>query len=52
MDSRGITMFLHVWIFFVFTCTFAHMLIAGAPGIDVAGAMTNVFTIMLLTFCG
>ncbi|KAI8649075.1 putative ABC1 transport protein [Fusarium keratoplasticum] len=52
VHSRGITMFLHLWIFFVYTSTFAHMLIAGLPTADVAGGAGNLLLIMMFTFCG
>ncbi|KAF4917720.1 ZEB2-regulated ABC transporter 1 [Colletotrichum viniferum] len=51
-DSRGITMFLLVWIFFVFTGSFAHMMIAGLPNAEVASGIVNLFAIMMFAFCG
>ncbi|KAF3023105.1 hypothetical protein E8E14_013473 [Neopestalotiopsis sp. 37M] len=52
VDSRGITAFLHVWAFFMFTSTFANMIIAGLESADVAGAIANLFFIMMFLFCG
>ncbi|KAK7414105.1 Multidrug resistance protein [Neonectria punicea] len=52
VHSRGITMFLHLWIFFVFASTFAHLMIAGIPTADMAGGVMNLFLIMMFTFCG
>lgn len=52
VNSRGGTVFLSVWAFFVFCATFADMVIAAAPSIDVAGAIVNVMSIMMFTFCG
>ena len=52
VDSRGIAVFLNVWAFFVFCSTFANMVIAGTPSIDIAGALVNVLSIMMFTFCG
>ncbi|CAI4214415.1 unnamed protein product [Parascedosporium putredinis] len=51
-DSRGITMFLHVWAFFVFSSTFADMAIAAITSVEIAGAVVNLFVIMMFTFCG
>ncbi|KAH7419378.1 ABC-2 type transporter-domain-containing protein [Cadophora sp. MPI-SDFR-AT-0126] len=52
VHSRGFTMFLHLWIFFMYTSTFAHMLIAGLPSADIAGGAGNLLLIMMFTFCG
>ncbi|TDZ18681.1 ZEB2-regulated ABC transporter 1 [Colletotrichum orbiculare MAFF 240422] len=52
VHSRGITMFLLVWVFFIFGGTFAHMAIAGLPSADIAGGIVNLVGIMLFTFCG
>ncbi|KAK1524570.1 ABC-2 type transporter [Colletotrichum paranaense] len=52
VDSRGITMFLQVWVFFIFTGSFAHMMIAGLPNAEVAGGIVNLFAIMMFSFCG
>ncbi|RKK74598.1 ABC transporter CDR4 [Fusarium oxysporum] len=52
VDSRGITMYLHIWIFFAFASTFSHMMIAGLPSADIAGGAMNLLLIMMFTFCG
>ncbi|KAL1880537.1 hypothetical protein VTK73DRAFT_5550 [Phialemonium thermophilum] len=52
VHSRGFTMFLQIWIFFIFTSTFADMMIAGLPSPEIAGGMTNLLVIMMFTFCG
>ncbi|KAK1990581.1 ABC-2 type transporter [Colletotrichum falcatum] len=52
VDSRGITMFLHVLMYFVFTSTFAHMVIAGVESAEIAGGIVNLVSIMLFLFCG
>ncbi|KAH7159482.1 ABC-2 type transporter-domain-containing protein [Dactylonectria estremocensis] len=52
IHSRGFTMFLHLWIFFMYTSTFAHMMIAGLPTADIAGGASNLLLIMMFTFCG
>lgn len=45
-------MMLHVWVFFIFTGTFAHMVIAGLPNADTAGGVVNLLFIMMFAFCG
>ncbi|KAG7126348.1 ABC multidrug transporter A-1 like protein [Verticillium longisporum] len=52
VGSRGIAMFLHLWIFFMFASTFAHMMIAGLPSAEIAGGAMNLLLIMMFTFCG
>lgn len=52
VHSRGITMALHVWLFFIFTSTFATMLIAGLPSADIAGGILTLIFVMLFSFCG
>lgn len=52
VDSRGMTMFLQLWIFFMFASTFAHLMIAGVPTADIAGGLMNLFLIMMFAFCG
>lgn len=52
VHARGITVFLQVWVFFIFSSTFAHMLIAGIESADVAGALGNLFMILMFAFCG
>ncbi|VUC33001.1 unnamed protein product [Clonostachys rosea] len=52
VHSRGITIALHVWLFFVFTSTFAMMLIAGLPSPDIAGGVLTLFFIMMFAFNG
>ncbi|KAK7425746.1 Multidrug resistance protein [Neonectria magnoliae] len=52
VDSRGITMFLHVWVFFIFTSTFATMSIAGLSSDEVASGIVNLIAIMMFSFCG
>ncbi|KAK4624500.1 ABC multidrug transporter F [Fulvia fulva] len=37
---------------FLFASSFAHVLIAGAPGEEIAGALGALFSIMLYAFCG
>lgn len=51
-NSRGITMFLHVWAFFTFTSTFATMAIASLESVDIASGIVNLISIMMFAFCG
>ncbi|KAH7017092.1 ABC-2 type transporter [Ilyonectria destructans] len=51
-NSRGITMFLHVWAFFIFTSTFATMAIASLESVDIASGIVNLISIMMFAFCG
>jgi ATP-binding cassette, subfamily G (WHITE), member 2, PDR len=37
---------------FLFASTFAHLLVAGSPNEDIAGAIATLMTIMLYAFCG
>ncbi|KAH6954654.1 ABC-2 type transporter-domain-containing protein [Fusarium avenaceum] len=52
VDSRGITIFLHVWMFFLLTSSFTHMMIAGLPDSDTAAGILNLIFIMMFAFCG
>lgn len=52
VDARNVTMFLHVWMFFMFTSTFAHMIIAGFETAEVAGGLVTLIMIMIFSFCG
>lgn len=52
VHSRGITIFLLVWAFFMFTSTFAHMMIAGLPNADTAAGAMNLLFVMMFCFCG
>ncbi|KAL2844337.1 ABC-2 type transporter-domain-containing protein [Aspergillus pseudoustus] len=52
VHSRGITACLHLWVFFVFTSTFANMLIAGIETEQVAGALLNFFFNIMFAFAG
>ncbi|KAJ4135001.1 Multidrug resistance protein [Fusarium equiseti] len=50
--SRNVTVFLFVWMFFMFTSTFAHMIIAGFDTAEVAGGLVTLLMIMMFSFCG
>ncbi|KAL2755434.1 hypothetical protein ACRALDRAFT_1082331 [Sodiomyces alcalophilus JCM 7366] len=52
VHSRGITIFLLVWVFFVLTSSFGHMLIAGLPNPDIAGGVLNLIFILMFAMCG
>lgn len=52
VHSRGITVFLLVWVFFMFTSTFSHMVIAGLPNPEVAGGIGTLMYIVMFAFCG
>lgn len=52
VHSRGIALFLQLWLFFVFTTTFGHMIIAAVDTAEVAGGILNLFMIMMFLFCG
>ncbi|KAM0418796.1 hypothetical protein ACHAPT_012306 [Fusarium lateritium] len=49
---RGITIFLHVWMFFLLASSFGHLMISGAPNPDIAGGIQNLLFIMMFAFCG
>lgn len=49
---RGFLTLLIILVTFLFTSTFAHLLIAGAPNEEVAGAIATLMSIMLYAFCG
>ncbi|OLN87450.1 ABC transporter CDR4-like protein 5 [Colletotrichum chlorophyti] len=52
IHSRAITLFLICWVFFLFSSTFAHLLIAGLGSAEVAGGILNLMFILMFAFCG
>ncbi|KAH6962895.1 ABC transporter CDR4 [Fusarium avenaceum] len=52
VHSRGITVFLNIWVFFMFSSTFGSMIIAGIDTAEVAGGVVNLFFIMMFAFAG
>ncbi|KAI6765534.1 hypothetical protein HG530_006604 [Fusarium avenaceum] len=52
VQSRGITVFLNIWAFFMFSSTFGSMIIAGIDTAEVAGGVVNLFFIMMFAFAG
>ena len=52
VHERGALMFLLVWTFLLFTCTFAHMVIAGIGDAETGGNIANLCFSLTLVFCG
>ena len=52
VNIRGFHTLLIVIVAFLFASSFAHLLIAGAPSEDIAGAIATLMSIMLYAFCG
>lgn len=52
VDIRSFQTLLLVLVAFLFASALAHMLIAGSPNEEVAGAIGTLMTIMLYAFCG
>ncbi|KAK7449547.1 hypothetical protein CaCOL14_013316 [Colletotrichum acutatum] len=52
VHSRGVTLFLICWVFFLFSSTFAHLMIAGLGSAEVAGGIMNLLFILMFAFCG
>ncbi|PLB37806.1 putative ABC multidrug transporter [Aspergillus candidus] len=50
--SRGVLVFLFIWVFFLFSSTFSHLIIAGIDSAEVAGGIVGLLTVMMFTFCG
>jgi ABC-type multidrug transport system permease subunit len=52
VHERGALMFLFILSFLLFTCTFAHMAIAGIPDAETGGNIANLLFSLSLVFCG
>ncbi|GKT89599.1 LOW QUALITY PROTEIN: ABC-2 type transporter [Colletotrichum tofieldiae] len=52
VHSRAVTLFLICWVFFLFSSTFAHLMIAGLGSAEVAGGIMNLLFILMFAFCG
>ncbi|KAH6900635.1 ABC-2 type transporter-domain-containing protein [Thelonectria olida] len=52
VDSRNVTVFLFIWLFYMFTSTFANMIIAGFESDEVAGGVVTLIMIMIFSFAG
>jgi ABC-type multidrug transport system permease subunit len=50
--ERGGLMFLLIWSYYLFTSTFAHMIIAAVELADVGGMYSNLLFTLTLIFCG
>ena len=50
--ERGGTMFLLMWVYMMYTSTFAHMIQAGVELAEMAGNFANLLFIFSLVFCG
>ena len=50
--SRGATVLAFIWVFFVFTTSFAFLVIAGMDSYEIAGGIVGLLTILMFTFCG
>ena len=50
--SRSTLILLFIWVFFIFTTSFAFLVIAGLESAEVAGGIVGLLTIMMFTFCG
>lgn len=50
--ERGAAFFMMVVVFYVFTSTFAHMVVAGVDDADTAANFSNLLFMMCLFFCG
>lgn len=52
VHERGALMFLLIWEFLIFTCTFADMVIAGVETAETGGNIANLAFSLTLIFCG
>ncbi|KAL6246776.1 Multidrug resistance protein [Rhinocladiella similis] len=52
VHERGALMFLFILVFLFFTCTFAHMVIAGIADAETGGNIANLTFSLTLVFCG
>jgi ATP-binding cassette subfamily G (WHITE) protein 2 (PDR) len=52
VQIRAFQTLLIIVVTFLFASSLAHMLIAGAPSEDIAGAFATLLAIMLYAFCG
>ncbi|KAJ4248431.1 Multidrug resistance protein [Fusarium torreyae] len=50
--SRATLVFLFIWLFFVYTTSFAFLAIAGLESAEVAGGIVALLTITMFAFCG
>ncbi|KIM94629.1 hypothetical protein OIDMADRAFT_106686 [Oidiodendron maius Zn] len=52
VHERGALMFLLLWAFLMFTCTFTDMVIAGFNSAEAGGNAANLLFMLCLIFCG
>lgn len=52
LHERGALMWLLILTFMIFTCTFAHMMIAGIELAETGGNLANLLFSLCLVFCG
>jgi len=52
VTERGGLMFLYIWVFYIWTSTFAHAVIAGVETAEAGGNLANLFFSLCLIFCG
>ena len=52
LHERGILMFLFIWAFYMWMCTFSHMLVAGIESAETAGNIGQLCFSLCLVFCG
>lgn len=50
--ERGALFFMMTWAFYIFTSTFATMVIAGMDSVESASNLANMLMILCLIFCG
>jgi ATP-binding cassette subfamily G (WHITE) protein 2 (PDR) len=52
VHERGALFFLLIWVFLIFTSTFAHMVIAAVETAEEGGNLANLMFSLILIFCG
>lgn len=52
VHTRGLLMFLFVWVFLLFSSSFSHMIIAGIGEAEMGGNIANLLFSLSLIFCG
>ncbi|KAI9375051.1 ABC multidrug transporter [Aspergillus egyptiacus] len=52
VHARGTLAVLNIWAIFLFSSSFAHMLISGMDSDQLASALSNILFIMMYAFCG
>ncbi|VVT50426.1 uncharacterized protein SAPINGB_P002757 [Magnusiomyces paraingens] len=50
--ERGALFFMMVWAFYIYTSTFAHMVVAAIDSADAAAHLSNLLFMITLIFCG